>query len=272
MLRALQGESYILEKQSVRGDIPVKNKIIIIASILSVIILVQLLLISGKSGEEEIVDVFSREEFINKASSVEVLVDYGNRYISEEDKKIFITNIAKEIGLNDVYDYNIERNITGETSSITKEAKNASTKIKFMSLKKEIEENILELEQYIIVNINFKNDIRSVISYKETLEKALGKSNLKTKTTINLRGEYKGALSVSEKEELVKEFLKNIKGNIIEEKKNDKIYNVYAYTKTIDNHIIVEGESVNFNLVISYDEDNDLTKVLLATPIINMDY
>ena len=50
------------------------------------------------------------------------------------------------------------------------------------------------------------------------------------------------------------------------------VYSFYGYTDRIDNYVVADNERVNLNLVITYDEEKDVTHVIWATPFLNEDF
>lgn len=248
------------------------NKLIIAGALILVILGMQLLGGSDTLKEEQIIEAFAKGQYISNSSSVEAVVNYGNRYLNDEKKKEFLEDLAKQIGLNSTYEYNVERNTSGETATIQKTAKNADTLIKLVSIENKGEDNVIELEQYIIVNITFKNSVDNAITYKEKLEDIFKKLNLEPETTINLTGVYDGQLSDESRDAIVKSLLDDINADIITQNEADNIYNIYAYTKLIDDYMIVEDKQVNVNLAVTYNEIENTTNINLSSPIITTDY
>lgn len=250
-----------------------KNRLLYLLAIICIIVLVQLFFSFNKNNNEDaIVSAFTEVDFKNTDSSIEAVVNYGNRYLNEEEKKELLNDIAKKIGLNETYEYSVERNGTGEVSKIYKKAKKATTSIKLASIENEINNNVIELEQYIIINITFNNSVENVITYKEKIDEIFVNMDLKAEITINLIGAYDGNLDINTKDSIVEQLLDAIEANIVTEKRDDSTYNVYAYTNLITKYITVEEKKVNVNIAINYDESNDVTNVMLSSPIINVDY
>lgn len=249
-----------------------KKNIIFGAAVLAVIIAVQTVFNIQNSKEEEIISAFSQMDFTQTGSNIEAVVNYGNTYMNEETKKELMYSIADQIGIKEPLEYNTEQNTKGSTITIKKTSDNVEVLIKYVSIENEVEENVLELEQYIIINMKFKEGIESAVSYKNLIEKIFTKMELKAKTTLNLTGSYNGKLEDSVKDSIVDNLLKAIGGKIVVQKKDSDIYNIYAYTDFVDDFITVEKKKVNVNIAVDYDENTGTTNILLSTPIINTDY
>lgn len=53
---------------------------------------------------------------------------------------------------------------------------------------------------------------------------------------------------------------------------NENYYVAYGYTNGIDTVRIVNGRKINLNVAISYDETEQLTHIVVGTPLINSDF
>lgn len=53
---------------------------------------------------------------------------------------------------------------------------------------------------------------------------------------------------------------------------NEDYYVAYGYTTGIDTVKIVNGKKINLNVAISYDETEQLTRIVVGTPLINSDF
>lgn len=53
---------------------------------------------------------------------------------------------------------------------------------------------------------------------------------------------------------------------------NEDYYVAYGYTTGINTSKIVNGRKINLNVAISYDETEQLTHIVVGTPLINSDF
>lgn len=49
-------------------------------------------------------------------------------------------------------------------------------------------------------------------------------------------------------------------------------YVAYGYTMGIDKVKVVNGRKINLNVAMSYDEKEQVTRVIVGTPLINSDF
>ena len=54
--------------------------------------------------------------------------------------------------------------------------------------------------------------------------------------------------------------------------RDDSIYTVYGYCGKIEEYVVFGSTKTNINVAITYDEQNNLTRVYMATPIISTEY
>ena len=72
--------------------------------------------------------------------------------------------------------------------------------------------------------------------------------------------------------EVVFEYLPGEKSNAGGETVSDSGYCIYAYTKSLGEYMVIGNNKINVNIVYSYDEENNLTTLHVASPIVNYDY
>lgn len=89
---------------------------------------------------------------------------------------------------------------------------------------------------------------------------------------ISFSGEYQGQLSEQEKEQKTRKMLAVLKAETVNENISGDSKNIYGYTEFLEEYLVVNKKRINVNLVITYDEARDKTKLYLAAPIYNQDY
>ena len=56
------------------------------------------------------------------------------------------------------------------------------------------------------------------------------------------------------------------------ENRDNEMFTIYAYAKGAGSYITIGGSKINMNIAIGYDEEQDATKVYLASPVNSLDY
>lgn len=217
-------------------------------------------------SNDRIVDAFASTDSQIAQSEIEVIADYGSKYLSRQDKEDLINYIADSINLETDHSYKSSSTDTTNEISIKKVSKNAESEIKLLSLTK-------ETKHFIVVDLSVYDNMRSVIEYKKILENKLKELNVKEyQTTIQFHGYYNGRLTSTKKDQITDELINNLEARVVTQNRGSDMYTVYAYTGLIDEYITVSKSKVNVNIAISYNEKTNQTELYLATPIINSDY
>ena len=90
-----------------------------------------------------------------------------------------------------------------------------------------------------------------------------------------IAGSLPGTLDRAEKKALADDLFRYMGGGCVMEKTGNfwnDYYVAYGYTSGISKWKNVNGKKVNMNVAISYDEERNMTKIVMGTPIINTDF
>lgn len=249
-----------------------KRRIFYVAAILWILAAIQIGVRYNIDREDKIVEAFNGIDFVKTQGNVEALVNYGSVYLEDGEKEKLVKDIAQKIGINDIYEYKLERNAQGTIATLSKSSQNAGTIIKLVTVETPKEDNVIELDQYIIVNLTLYNSIESAFSYKELIDKMFMDMKLKPEITVNFTGVYNGELDIVNRDVIVNQMLDEIDAKVMVENRTDELYSIYAYTSLVDDYTMVGKDKVNVNVGINYDETQNTTNFYLSTPIINEDY
>ena len=74
------------------------------------------------------------------------------------------------------------------------------------------------------------------------------------------------------KEEMARQMVKELQGEIAFDYWQNDTYTVYAYTGMIDEYIETAGCKINIQIAMTYDEQTEKTKIYLASPILNQEW
>ncbi|TCK87895.1 TATA-box binding protein [Natranaerovirga hydrolytica] len=224
------------------------------------------------NGEKELVQAFNNTTFNIQESNITVWGLYSNNYMSRENKVEVLNDIAKEISLEPEYEYNIVNEGSFQEAQLIKQSKNARTSIKIVSMERELEGNLKEVENFLIVDIKFMNNIHSALHYKELLTNLFNEKALDMQVTMHFVGEHDGFLSEEKKESISNDLLKAINAREQERFVTNEIYSIYGYTSTIKDYILSNNKRINVDIAITYNEEEDKSILYIATPLITMPY
>ena len=220
---------------------------------------------------ETLVSAFQTVRLDEMTASAEAFGYYGDVYLSEKAKETFVKDIGYKLGLNFCEPYT-NRDGSVSTTGILKVGKYATTRIELVTREEKITDNILESHQYLIIKINFGENLDACVQYQSILKELYQEMDIESDVTVNLTGELDGKADLAFRNMIADQIISQMKGRIVAENRTDSLYTIYAYTDKVDDYIKVSGKKINLNISASYDEQRDKTCFYVATPIINNDY
>lgn len=231
---------------------------------------------------------------------------FGVCYLTQEEKEKLVKNIASALGITSSYGLATVYEEEVNTTVLSKESVNGNVTIKAITQEQQHTENTAEpavtepqvtenadspagtepqvtgntngLEgtqpqaQYVYVNITVYNNIDCAVSYRELVEGMFDAMGIQGNVNMNLVGSIEGTLNSTEKNELVDGLLDRLGAKVVAENRDSDIFTIYAYSKGAGSYITIGGNKINMNIAIGYDEEQDRTKVYLASPINSLDY
>lgn len=273
-----------IEQRSLLKKLSVPRLRLLWVLIAAVWIFVILKMIAGALFEKNttLVSAFSVTDPVMVEATVEVTARYPEHYLDSFDKKLMMKQMANAIRLTMTSEP--EMIVTEQRQEMTyyKEAKAADTELRIISLQtdsvaereNDAEENMetgmeTEYKHYLYAKIALKDSIESVLTYKELLEETmLSLHGTDISTTVQLKGEYVGFLTMERRNEITDDILEALNAKAVYEYREEDLYTVYAYTAALENYITVENKKINVHIAISRDEENYRTIVYLASPIL----
>ncbi len=251
-----------------------KKKIILTGIVLWVIAFIQMLneYLTPRNSSQHIVSAFSNHTYTTTQSSITASGTYANGYLTDSEREDLLLSIAHDIGIenNFVYDTLTEDGVT--TASLSRTSGDVSAIFKCISSAVEHSEYEQVIKNLITVTISFHDSLESGFYYKNLLQESMKNNGVSADISITLRGKIPGALSMNEKNVIADTFLKETNSNIQTENRSDNFFTIYAYTENIEEYCMFGNMKTNLNLVITYNEKEDFTEILVATPFFNEDF
>ena len=221
----------------------------------------------------DIVTAFATGDYLSTNGVVEVYADYGNKYLSEEDKEKIITNLAEAMGIRDGLDFQSKREKQDgkytSTTSFSTSTNYSDTDIRIVTIESEDGEKMMYLEQYILMEISIDDSIESVVYYRDKIEDALSDMKIAADVSLSLKGCVQGTLSNSKKNQICEKLIEDLNGTLVIGGENDSMYTVYAYSDDIEDYVINGTVKSNINIMITYDKNQDISWIQVGTPILN---
>lgn len=204
------------------------------------------------------------EEWCELDTYIEGYGKFGVCYLTQEEKERLVENIASALGITSSYGLATVCEDEVNTTVLSKESVNGSVTIKAITQEPQA--------QYVYVNITVYNNIDCAVSYRELVEGMFDAMGIQGNVNMNLVGSIEGALNSTEKNELADGLLDRLGAKVVAENRDSDIFTIYAYSKGAGSYITIGGNKINMNIAIGYDEEQDRTKVYLASPINSLDY
>ncbi len=251
-------------------------------------------------------DSVDGEEWCELDTYIEGYGKFGVCYLTQEEKERLVENIASALGITSSYGLATVCEDEVNTTILSKESVNGSVTIKAITQEQQRTENTTEPAvtepqvtenadspagtepqvtgntnglagtqpqvQYVYVNITVYNNIDCAVSYRELVEGMFDAMGIQGNVNMNLVGSLEGALNSTEKNELADGLLDRLGAKVVTENRDSDIFTIYAYSKGAGSYITIGGNKINMNIAIGYDEEQDRTKVYLASPINSLDY
>ena len=219
--------------------------------------------------DAQITEAFIKSETLEMQSGLEIVAEYKADFLSGKDKKDIINKIADSIGLKVDKEISVLEEEGRSEYYFYKQAQQAATEIKVISIEQEDNETVV-MKHYIIIRMTILQGIQSIDQYKNILESTLTKIGVSNKqVTLKYEGSKEGDLTAAQKHEIASNLIKDLQGKIALEYDEGDLYTVYAYTGMLDEYVTSMGNKINVQVVITYNESTNKTKVILATPVDN---
>lgn len=225
------------------------------------------------TGEEteQVIQAFHGMRMGQEQSKVSSYGKYLGDYLTVDEQKQLLKTIANGLGIVDNYSLTEENGQYGRKLLLSLDGVKADTEIAFYTTESPQTGNVYEVSQYVKVDIVIEDSLESAFYYEDQVSLLMNRYAQNPQTSIRVQGNYAGQLSMEEKDVIVMELLDSLNADIVAEHRQDT-YVVYAYTSKLDGYKEVGKDKVNLTIAVSYDESQDSTQMILATPLLNEDF
>lgn len=245
------------------------NKKFFIVIILAVVIMFVRLIFKAEPEVVDLVNAFSNEKYLYTESHIKAEAYVGKEYYTSDEMKEYVKKIAEGIGIHDKYDIEEVSDKDKKSVELTMNGKYAYTSVYLCSM-----ENISKstVKNYVYVEITIFDSIESANAYKNKLKTVFDKMGVAADISLTLCGELEGVLSDDEKHQISNHIINELEGELTIENVDEELFFVYGYSEGIDEYYMLGNKRVNINVAIAYDENENVSKVYVASPIIKEDF
>ncbi len=236
---------------------------IMIAAVLWLITAVNYFVLENYKNTNNIMTAFANASLLDTSAKVSCQGQLVDMYRDSEQVTALLKMLAEKMSLND-YDIVAVNDGDNLRQILTQKGSNGSAIIEITTLP--------DNSQYLSVNINLENNIAGAFVYRESVEEAIEQVKIDTVVNLYLVGNARGNLTAEAKDTLADKMLEDMDADIVEANRQDECYTVYAYTKDGGEYVMLNGDKVNVNISMNYNEINDRTYVFLAFPMNNQEF
>lgn len=223
-------------------------------------------------NEEKIVDAFLENNYSEVIATVEGFGQLKGSYLIQEERDTLVKEVAGVLGITEPYSLETVIDADLETTTLCKPSANGETTISFQVKTEEMDNLEKEVEQFLSIDLELYGSVDSGLTYGELLQQIFNLYGIEGKVAVNYIGTIPGKLSMKKRNNLGDELIDKLSARVVQEYRSDELFTIYGYTKMLDQYEEISGKKMNVNIAITYDEEQDETKVYLATPYLMEDY
>lgn len=244
---------------------------IYVVGVLWIVVMSQLLVNRIFKSDASIMDAFIDTDTNIEESKYNLVIDYGNGVLNRSQKENVVKEIA-QIAEMDRYKLSMEKNKDSSNIKAYQRNKNQEGTIEFITLSSK-EQNELSYHHFILLELKKRHDFEEVINLEKSAKRYVNEQHIdEYQSTLKFTGTYQGKMAESEMTEKTNYLLKGLQAKRVDEIHAKNYDSIYGYTRLIQDSIKANGKKINVNIAVTYDEEEDKTKLCLATPVLNEDY
>ncbi len=233
---------------------------------------IQLAVNAGMKDDDQLIEAFHEIKTIPVESDVEAYGYFGDMYLSGETKKKMLQNLADKLDIKEGYLIDTVDGGSFTRTSLIKDGAYGKTQLQLITLHTENADGDALNQQYVYATITIYNSVEHVQYYRRQLEKIFADIGMKADVNIYLAGEMHGRQSKEAREKLIEAFLDCMDAKEVCGNRTDDLYTIYGYTRHEREYVYQNGERVNVNIALTYDETQNKTKIHMAVPFISKSY
>lgn len=234
--------------------------------------------------EENLEKVLEHENINSTQCMIDAFFYYGSMYLSDETSHELVDRISRQLGVTSEYEYDRNDTDNGSISELHKPGNQSDVRIVINTVEEEQSENIISQKQYIQIKVTINNSISSGMYYKEKVIEVINslasdrnaeivpEEVTKNAVTMSIKGTKEGVIDLSDQRDLAFSIIKGMNAKKVFENIGDHNYSLYGFSDSIDDYVAIGKNKINVNVAYSYDEENNITTVHIASPIVNYDY
>ena len=218
--------------------------------------------------QEQTVTAFSAVEEQTEQITIHGFGYFGTMEIPEDTEEKMLVNLAKKFGITDGYKMQGERGEDYRQKVLIKEGRYATTTLQLLSMT--VEED--EPEQYILMEIKTKEKMEDAYPLYQKMQRIYDEIGIDGQVSMETVMERDGDLEENAREQITDDLFERLHAVEVNAIMENGICTVYGYTRKEPSYLTLNGEKVNIQVTLSYDENADKTYVKIGIPIVNSVY
>lgn len=224
-----------------------------------------------KYGGEELVEAFGNTKFRIEDTELNVWGEYIPKYMKKEEMAEVVENVALKLGIKEYHEDFVDVK-DKKVYTIEKSSKDAHTKIQLVEIVESTDNGTFKARNYLTISIKLYDKYKSIGYYENRLVKLYDQMEIvPTKGLIITASQY-GEVSIEVAQEVMEGIVLALKGEVKSIVALDEVNSVYGYSKYMEDFVVANGERINMDLAISYNEKEEKTYLYVATPVITFEY
>lgn len=195
-----------------------------------------------------------------------------SEYYTEQEKADWLINAAGFLNVPQDGTVESERNENITAVSYSRAGKNAKAGFKFITKETEISPEEIAIDNYIDMKLSVEGVLDKAFEYREQFKTLCADLNEEYEITIEFSGKTDGRLDEKQMRAFADNLLTELSAKEVSSEFADGNLDLYAYSDSEEEYIVVDGERININIVMTYDEIENKTCVYLSLPVINDSY
>ncbi len=191
-----------------------------------------------------------------------------------DEMETVLQSVLESLDIRGTLDISKKENEIRREYTISRSATDSETTVTIESVLEEenLASGVSSYKTFLSINIILYGQLDGTMYIQKKLKEIYGVFNTVPTTNITMAGSYNEKFDSKETKKLAEKILKSIKATAINEYETERLYSVYGYTNLIKDNIKVQGDHVNVNVAIRFNEYEQKTYLYLASPVISVDY
>ena len=226
-------------------------------SLVWVAVLLQLIVIVGTKNDGKVVQAFQSVDSVPVQSVITVTGTYKEYLVSKEAQKKLCSYIARGL---DIQNYQVERTSADGQTTLVLTSANAACETRILLWEE-------AGRQSVSTTITLKQRTDCVISVKERVQEVYHQLNMEPEIHFSMEGRLAGELDTQHRERIKEEMFRVLETQMVKQQECSDAFVYYGYSSVITDVRRMNGKKVNVQLVCSYDEEKEQTKLYLGVPL-----